>query len=337
MTVDGDAAVDVGVIGVGAMGRNHARVYSELPGATLVGIADADVDRAADVAAEVGTASYPTADLLDRVDAVSIAVPTEYHAPLAEQCIDAGVHVLVEKPFVDSPEAGRDLVDRAEAADVTVQVGHVERFNPAVAELSRIVEDVSPIAIDARRLGPPTEDARSLDDDVVRDLMIHDLDVVRSLVGEDVAAINALCTDDGQHANAQLRFDDGTDVTLTASRVTQKKVRDLTITAEECYIELDYLMQDLEIHRQSRPEYMKVEGNVRYQHEGITERPMIQSGEPLRFELESFVESVANGTVPRVTGADGIRAIELADAVLDRATATEGPRTDADCAVSFSR
>mgnify|MGYP000155523268 FL=1 len=337
MTVGGDGDVNVGVIGVGAMGNNHARVYSELPGAALVGIADADADRAEAVASDFGVASYAVDELIDRADAVSVAVPTAYHADVAGACIDAGTHVLVEKPFVDSPEAGRELVDRAESADVTLQVGHIERFNPAVTELSRIVEDIAPIAIDARRLGPPTDDGRSLDDDVVHDLMIHDLDVVRSLVGGEVVEINAFCTDDGQHADSQLRFDDGTVVSLTASRLTQKKVRDLTITAEQCYVELDYLMQDLEIHRQSRPEYMKVAGNVRYQHEGITERPMIQSGEPLRYELESFVESVANGTTPRVTGADGIRAVELADAVLERATAPEGSRTEADHAVTSNR
>ncbi|RAW45627.1 gfo/Idh/MocA family oxidoreductase [Halorubrum sp. 48-1-W] len=322
--------VDVGVIGVGSMGGNHARVYAELPDANLVGIADANVDRAEEVAGEFGTTAYAVDELIDRVDAASVAVPTQYHADVAGACIDAGVHVLVEKPFVDSPEAGRELLRRADEADVTVQVGHIERFSPAVTELSRIVRDVSPIAIDARRLGPPTDEERSIDDGVVHDLMIHDLDVVRSLVPGEVVEINALCTDDGQHANAQLRFDDGTDASLTASRVTQKKVRDLTITAESCYIELDYLMQDLEIHRQSRPEYMKVEGNVRYQHEGITERPMIRSGEPLRFELESFVESVANGTVPRVTGADGLRAIELADAVRERARGNDGVRSRGD-------
>ncbi|MFC5279529.1 Gfo/Idh/MocA family oxidoreductase [Halorubrum rubrum] len=322
--------VDVGVIGVGSMGGNHARVYSELPGSRLVGIADADVGRAETVAEDVGTTPYAVDDLIDRVDAASVAVPTQYHADVAGACIDAGVHVLVEKPFVDSPEAGRELVRRAAEADVLVQVGHIERFSPAVAELSRIVEDVSPIAIDARRLGPPTDEGRSIDDDVVHDLMIHDLDVIRSLVPGEVAEIDALCTEDGQHANAQLRFDDGTDATLTASRVTQKKVRDLTVTAESCYIELDYLMQDLEIHRQSRPEYMNVEGNVRYQHEGITERPMIQSGEPLRFELRSFVESVADGSVPRVTGDDGVRAIELADAVRERARGNDGVRSNPD-------
>lgn len=316
--------VDVGVIGVGSMGGNHARVYSELPGARLVGIADADVERAEGVAAEFGTTAYAVEELIDRVDAASVAVPTTYHADVAGTCIDAGVDVLVEKPFVDSPEVGRELIRRADEADVSVQVGHIERFSPAVSELSRIVEDVSPIAIDARRLGPPTDEERSIDDGVIHDLMIHDLDVVRSLVPGEVVEVNALRTEDGQHADAQLRFDDGTDASLTASRVTQKKVRDLTITAESCYIELDYLRQDLQIHRQSRPEYMEVEGNVRYQHEGITERPMIGSGEPLRFELQSFVESVSNGTTPRVTGADGVRAIELADAVRERARGNEG-------------
>ncbi|OYR38149.1 oxidoreductase [Halorubrum sp. Ib24] len=334
---DGDGDVDVGVIGVGAMGRNHARVYAELSGAHLVGIADADAERASEVAGEIGTTSHATGTLLDRADAVSIAVPTEYHADLAGECIDAGVHVLVEKPFVASLSEGRDLIERAEAADVLLQVGHIERFNPAVTELTRIVEGVSPISVDARRLGPPSDDARSLDENVVHDLMIHDLDIVRSLVSGEIARINALRTDDGQHANAQLRFDDGTIATLTASRVTQQKVRDLTITAEECYIELDYLTQTIEIHRQSRPEYMEIGGNIRYHHEGITERPMVQSGEPLRYELESFVESVAEHAAPRITGEDGLRAVELAGAVLERAKATEESRTDAPRVVRSDR
>jgi predicted dehydrogenase len=171
---------------------------------------------------------------------------------------------------------------------------------------------------------------------VDHDLMIHDLDIVRSLVSEEISQINAVRTGDGQHADAQLRFADGTVASLTASRVTQQKVRDLTITAEDCYIELDYLTQTIEIHRQSRPEYMEIGGNIRYHHEGITERPMVQSGEPLRFELDSFVESVANHTTPRITGEDGLNAVELADAVLKRADATES-NSDADRVVSFTQ
>lgn len=319
--------VDVGVVGVGTMGENHARVYSELPGAHLVGIADADVERAEAVADDTGTTPYPTEELLDRVDAVSIAVPTEYHADLATRCIDAGVDVLVEKPFVTSIEEGREVIERANEADAVLQVGHIEQFNPAVTELTRIVDGVSPIAIDVRRLGPPNDDRRSLDENVVHDLMIHDLDIVRTLVSDDVSELNALCTDDGQYANAQFQFESGTTATLTASRVTQQKVRDLAITAESCYIELDYLTQTIEIHRQSRPEYMEIGGNIGYHHEGITERPMVQSGEPLRFELESFVESVAERTAPRVTGEDGLRAVELVEAVLERANVTDGSRT----------
>lgn len=322
--------VDVGVVGVGSMGQNHARVYAELPNANLVGIADEDTERAAAVAEEFGTTSYDVEELLDRVDAVSVAVPTQYHAALAEKCIDAGVHLLVEKPFVMSHERGRELLDRADAADIVLQVGHIEQFNPAVTKLAQIVDDISPIAIEARRLGPPSDDDRSLDENVVHDLMIHDIDIVRSLVSGDVETVNALCTDDEQYANAQLRFDDDTIATLTASRVTQRKVRDLTITAESCYVELDYLTQTLEIHRQSRPEYMESEGNIHYRHEGITERPMIQSGEPLRFELESFVESVADRTTPRVTGANGLRAVELADRILERARESGPSRRDAD-------
>ena len=309
----------VGVIGVGSMGWNHARVYSELPDAHLVGVADADAERAADVAEGVGTDSYTTDELLDRVDAVSIAVPTQYHAKLAERCIEAGVSVLIEKPFVTSHKEGRRLLDRADEANVVLQVGHIEQFNPAVTALARIVDDISPIAIQARRLGPPSDDGRTLDDGVVHDLMIHDIDIVSSLISDDVVDLNALCTDDDQYANAQFKFGDGTIADLTASRVTQRKVRDLSITAENCYIELDYLTQTVEIHRQSRPEYMENAGNLHYRHEGITERPMIQSGEPLKFELKSFVESVSNGTEPRVTGEDGLRAVELADAVVERA------------------
>jgi predicted dehydrogenase len=328
--------VGVGVVGVGAMGQNHARVYSELPGAHLVGLADADAERAAEVAAEMGTTAYTTPELLDRVDAVSVSVPTSYHADVAEECIDAGVHALVEKPFVASVADGRDLIERAAANDVLLQAGHIERFNPAVTELTRIVDGVSPISIDARRLGPPSDDGRSLDENVVHDLMIHDLDIVRSLVPEEISQINAVRTGDGQHADAQLRFKDGTVATLTASRVTQQKVRDLTITAEDCYIELDYLTQTIEIHRQSRPEYMEIGGNIRYHHEGITERPMVQSGEPLRFELASFVESVAEHTTPQITGEDGLRAVELADAVLERADATES-NSDANRVVNLNR
>jgi predicted dehydrogenase len=309
--------VDVGVIGVGSMGQNHARIYGELRDAHLVGVADADTERASDIAEKVGTEAFTVDELLGRVDAVSIAVPTQFHAQVVEQCIDAGVHVLVEKPFVTSQERGVELLKRADDEEVLVQVGHIEQFNPAVMELARIVEDLSPIAIEARRLGPPTDDERTIDENVVHDLMIHDIDIVRSIVPSQVTEVNAVSTAEDQHTTAQMKFADGTVANLTASRVTQRKTRDLSITAEDCYIELDYIEQALQIHRQSRPEYMEDAGNLRYRHEGIIERPMVESGEPLKFELESFVGSVDQNTLPRVSGHDGLRAVELADAIVD--------------------
>jgi predicted dehydrogenase len=319
--------VDVGVIGVGSMGQNHARIYGELRDAHLVGVADADAERASTIAEDVGTAAFTADELLDRVDAVSVAVPTQYHAQVVEQCVDAGVHVLVEKPFVTSQERGVELLKRADDEDVLVQVGHIEQFNPAVTELARIVEDLAPISIEARRLGPPTDDDRTIDENVVHDLMIHDIDIVRSLVPSQVTEVNAVSAAEDQYTNAQMKFADGTVANLTASRVTQRKMRDLSITAENCYIELDYIEQSLQIHRQSRPEYLEDAGNLRYRHEGIIERPMVQSGEPLKFELESFVGSVDQNTLPRVTGHDGLRAVELADAIVDCANGRDCSRT----------
>ncbi|WP_396613392.1 Gfo/Idh/MocA family oxidoreductase (plasmid) [Haloferax sp. S1W] len=306
--------LDVGVIGVGSMGKNHTRVYNELRSANLVGVADTDTERAELVASEFEVGAYSVDELLARVDAVSVVVPTEYHYPVVEQCIDAGVHVLVEKPFVASIERGQKLLDHATENDVTIQVGHIERFNPAVTELSRILDGAPLIALESRRLGPLPSDARNLDN-VILDLMIHDIDVIQSLVPDPVVDVFAVEAVNGQHATANLVFANGTTASLTASRVTQQKVRELTVTTEDRYIELDYTKQSIAIHRQSRPEYQEVDGNLSYHHAGITERPLVQTGEPLKLELESFIETVVDGDTPRVTGEDGLRAVGLANAI----------------------
>jgi len=186
-------SLPVGVIGVGSMGRQHARVYAELPGASLVGVADDDPERAGSVAREYGTRAMSVGDLLSSVAAVSIAIPDEYHYDVARRALDAGVHVLVEKPFVTDPEDGRELVAMADRAGLTLQVGHVERFNPAVQTLADVLVDEDVISIEADRLGPP------LDREVggpVRDLMIHDIDVVCALLEEDVRSVEATTAGD---------------------------------------------------------------------------------------------------------------------------------------------
>jgi predicted dehydrogenase len=311
----------VGVIGVGHMGQNHVRVYSEMPGVDLAGVFDADDEQAALIAEEYGTTAYSMDDLLEVVDMVSVAVPTRFHASIARDCIDAGVDLLVEKPFVDDLEVGRELVRRAKEAGVTLQVGHIERFNPAITALSDIVADLDIIAIEAHRLGPPIN--RDLGDSVVMDLMIHDVDIILSLVDAEVESVSALGTRDTQYADAQIKFDDGTVVSLTASRLTQRKVRTLSVTADECRVDVDYISQSVDIHRNSLPEYIKQNGELRYRHESIVEQPMVEKNEPLRDELTAFVQAAMDKTTPRVTGEDALRAIEVTRKIDELASKAE--------------
>jgi len=323
---DNDSPTEAAVVGVGSMGRHHARVYSELPDVNLVGVYDVDEDAAREVAADHGTRALPLEELLTAADVASVAVPTPYHAEIAEQCIDHGVDVLVEKPFVDDVETGRALLDRAEKAGVTVQVGHVERFNPAVRALADIVADLDVIAVDARRLGPPPE-GRAVDESAVLDLMIHDIDVVLAMLDADVADVSANGAKSNQYASANVRFDDGTLASFTASRVTQQRVRTLSITAESCRVNVDYIDRSVEIHRHSLPEYIEDNGDVRYRHESIVERPTVETGEPLKNELESFVAAARGDRDPVVSGEDGLRVLEVARRI-DRVAGREAPEAE---------
>lgn len=309
----------VGVIGVGSMGENHARVYSECPDATLVGVVDHDSARAAEVAAEYGTETMSLEQLLPLVDAVSICVPTAHHYAVASECLEAGVDVLVEKPYVLNRTEGEELIELADANDALIQVGHIERFNPAVQALFDIMKDVDPIAVTARRLGPPTD--RKIDDSVVFDLMIHDIDIFLSMFDADLRSISGFTRRDGQYASAQLELSNDVIGTLVASRVTQRKVRELEITTETCQITLDFIDQSIQIHRQSHPEYTREDGGLRYRHESVTERPMIETAEPLKLELEAFLEAVRERTQPVVTPEDALRALEIANEIEWQATA----------------
>ena len=299
--------IRAGVIGVGAMGENHARVYSELPNTNLVGVFDLDDDQASRVADTYGSDALSIDTLLERCEIVSVAVPTGAHVDVVSTCLDAGVHVLVEKPIAETVERGRTLKEKADELGLVLQVGHIERFNPAVETVAEIIDELDVIAIEAERLGPPID--RTDPDDVILDLMIHDVDVVDSLLDGHPNPVSATGTADGQYATATVRYDDVI-ASLTASRVTQKKVRRLTVTAAECLVEVDYLQQSVLLHRDSYPEYVTDDGWRRYRHESVVERPRIENGEPLRSELESFVEVVCNGTEPEVSAGDGLRALE---------------------------
>ena len=315
-----DGPTRVGVVGVGTMGQHHARVYGELSGAELVGVYDAAAERADEIAAERGTRAMELDELLAAVDAVSLAVPTDYHYDLARQCIERDVGVLVEKPFVKDLEEGRELIELAEERDVTVQVGHIERFNPAVDVLTDYLaeRDLNVVAVDGDRLNPPLGADREIQDSAALDLMTHDIDILLSLVDAEASSVSGARTEDGNYSTATFQFEDGTIGRLTASRTTQERVRELTVTAEECLIRVDYADQSVEVHR-----HAPAEGQ-----DEVIERLSVESVEPLKSELGSFVDAVETGDRPVVTAGDGLRVVELALRIDETGLpgATEGDR-----------
>ena len=319
-----DEQLRAGVVGVGSMGENHARVYAELPSVDLVGITDHDDDIADRVAAAYDTEAVSLDTLLERCDVVTVAVPTHAHYETVSTCLEAGVHVLVEKPIAETVQQGRELAEQAHDAGLVLQVGHIERFNPAVQTVAELIDDLDVISVAAERLGPPVD--RVAPGNVIYDLMVHDVDVVGAILDERPHSVAAMGTDDGQYATATIEYDDVV-ATVTASRVTQKKVRRLTVTARECLVEVDYLEQSVLIHRDSYPEYLADDGQSRYRHESVVERPRVDTGEPLRNELESFVEAARTGSDPEVTAEDGVEALKTVQ-LIDRLAM--GPSDDAD-------
>lgn len=304
----------VGVIGVGSMGRHHVRVYDRLSSVSLVGVADADENRAQNLASEFDTTVLSQSQLLERADAVSVAVPTQYHREVAVRCANHGVHTIIEKPLAGNVADGRAILDAADAADTTVQVGHVERFNPAVRELSALVDSKEIIGCRAERLGPPPD--REVRDNAIVDLMIHDVDIISSLVDGEAHAVQAAGTHDNKHATATIEFDGSVVASLTASRLTQRKIRRLRVTTEDRVFEVDYLDQSVEIYRRSQPSYVETDaGEIQHREQSIIERPQIQNIEPLKAELSSFIDCIRDGNEPIVSGEDGLRAVELAERI----------------------
>jgi predicted dehydrogenase len=301
------------VVGVGHLGRHHARILSTLPGVTLAGIVDQNPERANDIAAAHGTAVITDAkSLVGQVDAVVVATPTASHALVARPLLQAGIGVLVEKPMARSLAEADELIDAARAGNATLAVGHTERFNPAVAAARERL--THPRFIEVHRLG--TFPDRSLDIDVVFDLMIHDLDVILSIVGSPVAAIDAVgvpvLTPKIDIANVRLRFENGCIANLTASRISRDRTRKIRFFQPDCYVSVDYAAQELEVWRLVRPTagLPGIEGGV----------VPVQQEEPLKRELEDFIDAVRARREPIVTGEDGRRALALAEDVTSQMT-----------------
>ena len=307
----------IGVIGCGVMGSNHARVAQQLGRARLAAVVDADTARAEVLAKPAGAiAASRIDDVLEHIDLAIIALPTALHLTAAMACIDAGVHMLIEKPIASTAEDGLKIVTAARDAGVMLAVGHIERFNAAIAELPRLLE--GPVHFTATRVNPYSP---RISDGVVHDLMIHDLDIVAWLAGPertvvDVSGVSRTTRSDREDlAVATLRFDNGLTAMFETSRIAQQKVRSLEVVQEESVIVADLLRQDITIHRMSRTEYSTDDG-VRYRQSSVIEVPFLdQRGEPLMRELEDVVAAVLDSRPPRVTGEDGLRAVQLADRV----------------------
>ena len=293
----------VGVIGVGHLGKHHARIYSELDGVRLVGVADIISERAEQVASEHGAQAFVDyRDLMGQVDAVSVAVPTEKHTSIGEDCLDRGIDVLVEKPIAQNLDQARAMIRAAEESGRILQVGHVERFNPVVEAARRVA--TRPQFFEIHRL--TVFSMRSLDIDVVLDLMIHDIDIVLSLVDSPVAEIRAVgipvLSEKADIANVRLEFEDGCVANMTASRVSTEQVRKLRFFQPHAYVSLDYAAQ--------KGHVLSLDGGQIRQEK--LEPPQT---EPLRAQLEAFALAVAKREIPVVTGEDGLRALDVALAV----------------------
>jgi predicted dehydrogenase len=318
-------AIRVAVVGCGEFGRNHARVYKEIESAMLAGVFDADASRAAAFANEFGTRAFSSLEALrGEVDAVSVAVPTIAHADVGCRLMEQGMDVLVEKPMaVDLAEADA-LVDAAHRNSRILQIGHVERFNPAVLAVEPILN--RPLFFEVHRLGVFTP--RSLDVDVIYDLMIHDLDILLALVGEPVTEVKAVgipvLTDKVDIAHARLEFAGGAVANVTASRVSTERVRKVRFFQQHEYISLDYARRDAMRVRVNRPGPEPDFGFEKLDAAAV---------EPLRAELEAFLDSVRTRKQPKTDGISGRASLELAVRVMqsiqehaERVQVTDGSR-----------
>lgn len=304
------SAIRVVVVGAGTFGRNHVRIAGRSPGVELAGILDIDRDRARSLAEEYHTTAFTTFDeAIAGSDAAIVVTPTHTHEDVASRLLRAGVDVLVEKPVADSAAAGERLAELAEKNGRILQVGHLERFNPAVVALERVI--TIPLFFEVHRLSVFTP--RSLDVDVVLDLMIHDLDIVLNLVREKPseirgAGISVLSTN-VDIANARLAFPGGCVANLTASRVSTEKVRKLRLFQPNQYISLDYARQDalsfaVNAQTPGSPDI------------GFSSLP-VEKAEPLQLELEAFFECVRTRSKPRVDGRQATAALRVAEDILD--------------------
>jgi predicted dehydrogenase len=275
------------------MGQYHILALAELWGVDLVGVVDTDLDKARRVAEPYGVPAFRShAELAPHIDFATVAVPTDRHFEVARDLLEAGVHVLVEKPMAPTIEEAKELFRVARQVNRVLHVGHVERFNGAVQELRKIVE--RPLLVESRRLGPFVP--RVQDDSVVMDLMIHDIDIVLGLVDSEPRKITAVGSSVHSRvtdvANVQIVFESGTIAAITASRATEEKIRTLAITQPDSYVVLDYSHQDIQIHRRAAQEYTLNRESIRYRQGSFVEHLLVHKDNPLKLEILHLIGAI---------------------------------------------
>lgn len=298
------------VVGVGYLGKFHAEKYAALPGSHLVGVADADADNARAIADNHGVTAYTDYhELLGHVDAVSIVVPTQLHYEVARDFLDNGVHVLLEKPITATVDQARELVELASKRKVVLQVGHLERFNPAILALEDVLKE--PLFIESDRVAP--FNPRGADVSVILDLMIHDIDIILDVVGSPLQRIDAngvaVLSRDIDIANARLQFTNGCVANVTASRVGLKSERKMRLFQHDAYISIDFQNKKLGVHRKGAGEMFPGIAEI------DSEETVFEQGDALKAEIAAFLKAVTEGTAPVVGGEDGLRALETAMAI----------------------
>ncbi len=300
--------VKVGVIGVGYLGKFHAEKYAALPQADLVGIADTNTETAGEIAERFSVPLHSDyRELLSKVDAVSIVVPTELHHKIALDCLEHGIDVLVEKPITTTLDEADDLIAAAHKNKALLQVGHLERFNAAVLALDGILQ--KPMFIESHRLAPFK--ARGTDVDVILDIMIHDIDIILNIVGAPVTSIHAVgvpvvSTEKNDIANVRLEFATGCIANVTASRISVKEMRKIRIFQQDAYLSIDYADQQAEIYRKLGSADDDEMPQITYEQIDITQ------GDSLNEEIKAFISSVQNRSTPAVPGEAGRDALKVA-------------------------
>lgn len=299
----------VGVVGVGHIGREHARIYSQLPNAEFVGVYDLDEEQSQRIATQYDIRRFSTVEeIAEACEAVTIATPTNTHHELGTYLLDHGRHLLIEKPISDDAAKARDLVQLAQKKQLVLQVGHIERFNPALRALE--AQLTRPKFIEAHRLSPYP--GRSTDIGVVLDLMIHDLEIVLHLVNSPIVNIDsvgvAVLSKGEDIANARIRFENGCVANLTTSRISPEKMRKIRVFQDDTYLSLDYQSQSGEIYR-------KVKSQI------TRECIKVEKDEPLKLEVASFVNCVLGKQSPVVTGGQAAAALEVAMRITDQIAA----------------